>query len=81
MDGKFDQELPVKITSSRTENNVLISFPTEKKGLETNKQTNKESVKRRITMRPPLLNAKAYKACSIVHRLSVAMLNFFLGCE
>lgn len=38
MGGKFDQELPVKITSSRTENNVLISFPTEKKALETNKQ-------------------------------------------
>ena len=36
MGGKFDQELPVKITSSRTENNVLISFPTEKKALETN---------------------------------------------
>ena len=32
MGGKFDQELPVKITSSRTEDNVLISFPTEKKG-------------------------------------------------
>ena len=38
MGGKFDQELPVKITSSRTENNVLISFPTEKKAHETNKQ-------------------------------------------
>ena len=36
--GKFDQELSVKVTSSRTENNVLISFPTEKKG-PWNKQT------------------------------------------
>ena len=40
MGGKFDQELPVKITSSRTENNVLISFPTEKK--RPLKQTNKQ---------------------------------------
>ena len=36
--GKFYQELSVKVTSSRTDNNVLISFPTEKKG-PWNKQT------------------------------------------
>lgn len=54
MGGKFDQELPVKITEipERTMH-LSVSLP-KKKALETNKQTNKESVKRRITIRPPL---------------------------
>lgn len=61
MGGKFDQELPVKITEITERTMYLsVSLP-KKKALETNKQTNKESVKRRITMRPPLSNAKAYK--------------------
>ncbi|CAH3015022.1 unnamed protein product [Porites evermanni] len=67
-----------EITSSTTENNVCIGFQAEKK--RPLKQTNKESVKRRIRMRPPLSNAKAYKRlkCCSRNRDDLSCLKSFL---
>ena len=61
MGGKFDQELPLRSPVPRQRTMYVSDSLPKKKALETNKQRNKEILKRRIRMRPPTLNAKAYK--------------------